>query len=141
MGREYLTIPVSFSSTGTHAVSVRRDRKWFTEEDRLVMSLLAPHLRQAHANAILFEQATEHPCRSSMSPDVDLSTRESEVAFWVSEGKTNREIGLILSISGRTVEKHVEHVLTKLGIENRATAAVRVASALARRYPESDTET
>jgi DNA-binding CsgD family transcriptional regulator len=132
MGREYLAIPVSFSTNAIHAVSLRRDRKWFTEEDRWVMNVLAPHLRQAHANAITFEHATQHPSTRSMSTDGRLTTRESDVAFWVSQGKTNSEIGFILGISGRTVEKHVEHILRKLGIENRATAAVMMANNLHR---------
>lgn len=55
-----------------------------------------------------------------------LTPREAEVLFWVSEGKTNAEIGLILSSAKRTVEKHVEHILEKLGVENRA-AAIREA--------------
>lgn len=54
--------------------------------------------------------------------------REAEVLYWVAEGKTNAEIATILSSSRRTVEKHVEHVLEKLGVENRAAAA-RVATA------------
>jgi DNA-binding CsgD family transcriptional regulator len=56
-----------------------------------------------------------------------LTTREAQVALWVSRGKTNYEIGVILSISVRTIEKHVEHVLQKLGVENRTTAALLVA--------------
>lgn len=55
-----------------------------------------------------------------------LTPREAEVLFWVSEGKTNGEIGIILSSARRTVEKHVEHILEKLGVENRA-AAIREA--------------
>jgi DNA-binding response OmpR family regulator/DNA-binding CsgD family transcriptional regulator len=53
-----------------------------------------------------------------------LTPREAEVLFWMSEGKTNSEIGIILNSARRTVEKHVEHVLEKLGVENR-TAAIR----------------
>ena len=58
-----------------------------------------------------------------------LTPREAEVLFWLSEGKTNAEIGLILSSARRTVEKHVEHILEKLQIENRA-AAIRTALAV-----------
>ena len=57
---------------------------------------------------------------------VALTNRETQIAFWIGEGKTNHEIGLILSIGTRTVEKHVEHVLAKLGVENRTTAALRL---------------
>lgn len=58
-----------------------------------------------------------------------LTPREAEVLFWLSEGKTNAEIGVILNSARRTVEKHVEHILEKLGVENRA-AAIRSALAL-----------
>jgi DNA-binding NarL/FixJ family response regulator len=58
-----------------------------------------------------------------------LTPRESEVAMWLSRGKTNREIARIVSSSARTVEKHVERVLAKLGVENRTAAAVMVAEA------------
>jgi DNA-binding NarL/FixJ family response regulator len=56
-----------------------------------------------------------------------LTPRESCVAFWLAQGKTNREIGLILTMQSRTVEKHVEHILTKLGTENRVAAALHLA--------------
>lgn len=49
-----------------------------------------------------------------------LSPREREVARWVAEGKTYREIGTILGISHRTVSKHVENILVKAELENRA---------------------
>jgi DNA-binding response OmpR family regulator/DNA-binding CsgD family transcriptional regulator len=55
-----------------------------------------------------------------------LTPREAEVLFWIAEGKTNAEIATILASARRTVEKHVEHLLGKLGVENRA-AATRVA--------------
>lgn len=53
-----------------------------------------------------------------------LTDRESEVLLWISQGKTNREIGMILSMSPRTVNKHLEQIFKKLGVENRTTAAI-----------------
>ena len=52
-----------------------------------------------------------------------LTKRESEVLFWIANGKTNREIGEILDVSPRTVNKHLEGVFSKLGVENRTAAA------------------
>jgi DNA-binding NarL/FixJ family response regulator len=52
-----------------------------------------------------------------------ITSRESEVLFWLSNGKTNKEIAMILSIGSRTVNKHLEQVFAKLGVENRTTAA------------------
>jgi len=52
-----------------------------------------------------------------------LTQRESEVLHWVIQGKTNRDIGAILGMSPRTVNKHLEHVFEKLGVETRTAAA------------------
>jgi CheY-like chemotaxis protein/DNA-binding CsgD family transcriptional regulator len=52
-----------------------------------------------------------------------LTQRESEVLHWVIQGKTNRDIGDILGMSPRTVNKHLEHVFEKLGVETRTAAA------------------
>jgi DNA-binding CsgD family transcriptional regulator len=52
-----------------------------------------------------------------------LTTREAEVLYWVIYGKTNRDIGEILDSSHRTVNKHLEHVFEKLGVETRTAAA------------------
>jgi len=55
-----------------------------------------------------------------------LTKREAEVLFWVSQGKRNSEIGLILGAQPRTITKHIEHSLERLSVETR-TAAARVA--------------
>lgn len=53
-----------------------------------------------------------------------LTQRESEVLLWIAKGKANRDIGEILGLSARTVNKHLEQIYVKLGVENRASAAV-----------------
>jgi len=52
-----------------------------------------------------------------------LTPRETEVLSWIAKGKTNRDVGDILGMSPRTVNKHLEHVFEKLGVETRAAAA------------------
>lgn len=59
-----------------------------------------------------------------------LTKRESEVLYWAIKGKTNRDIGDILEASPRTINKHLEHVFAKLGVETRTAAASMVASKL-----------
>ncbi|NTJ43114.1 response regulator transcription factor [Agrobacterium larrymoorei] len=59
-----------------------------------------------------------------------LTTRESEVLIWIAKGKSNRDIGEILGLSARTVNKHLEQIYVKLGVENRASAAVKAAHVL-----------
>jgi len=55
-----------------------------------------------------------------------LTLREAEVLYWAAMGKTNRDIGDILGSSPRTVTKHMEHILHKMGVETRTAAAARV---------------
>ncbi len=52
-----------------------------------------------------------------------LTSREAEVLYWLSCGKSNRDIAEILGISLRTADKHLEHVYAKLGVESRSGAA------------------
>jgi len=59
-----------------------------------------------------------------------LTAREAEVLFWIARGKANRDIGEILSLSPRTVNKHLEQIYAKLGVENRASAAVAAIRAM-----------
>jgi DNA-binding CsgD family transcriptional regulator len=59
-----------------------------------------------------------------------LTRRESEVLYWTIKGKTSRDIGDILGSSPRTVNKHLEHVFVKLGVETRTAAASLAASKL-----------
>ena len=59
-----------------------------------------------------------------------LTIRESEVLLWIAKGKSNRDIGDILGLSARTVNKHLEQIYVKLGVENRASAAVKAAHIL-----------
>lgn len=55
--------------------------------------------------------------------ELGLTTREGEVLAWLSKGKTNRDIAQILGLSPRTVDKHLEQIYSKLGVENRTAAA------------------
>lgn len=54
---------------------------------------------------------------------LSVTERESEVLHWIANGKTNREIAEILDMSPRTVNKHLEQIFPKLGVENRTAAA------------------
>jgi DNA-binding CsgD family transcriptional regulator len=59
---------------------------------------------------------------SGVKEQFGLTHREAEILMWVAYGKTNRQIGEILEISPRTVNKHLDHVFIKLGVETRSAA-------------------
>ena len=84
---------------------------------RLVIELVA---QPPVSVLILTEQ--RKPMGAEGLRTLDLTSRESEVMSLVVQGKTNWEIGRILELSRRTVDKHMEHILQKLGAENRTTA-------------------
>jgi len=69
---------------------------------------------------------------AEFSSELGLTTREGEVLSWLSKGKTNRDIAQILGLSPRTVDKHLEQIYAKLGVENR-TAAAAIATSTSRR--------
>jgi DNA-binding NarL/FixJ family response regulator len=66
---------------------------------------------------------------AQFSSELGLTTREGEVLSWLSKGKTNRDIAQILGLSPRTVDKHLEQIYAKLGVENRTAAAAIAANA------------
>lgn len=64
---------------------------------------------------------------------LSLTLREAEVLKWIARGKSNKDIGEILNLSPRTVNKHLEQVFAKLGVENRTAAAALAIRALGER--------
>lgn len=54
-----------------------------------------------------------------------LTRRQCDIMEWIAEGKTSSEVATILSISPRTVEKHLEAVFQRFGVENRVGAVRR----------------
>ncbi|WP_335944377.1 response regulator [Pseudomonas sp. G166] len=98
-----------------------------------VLARVAAHLRTSRIllSARAASQPTapsldDEPAQRVLSARFQLTGREVEVLRWVACGKTNRDIGTILDLSPRTVNKHLEHVYVKLGVETR-TAATSVA--------------
>lgn len=58
----------------------------------------------------------------SVRNSLGLTFREAEILMWISRGKTNKEVGIILGSSPRTINKHLEHIFEKLGVVTRAAA-------------------
>src|SRR6266699_2339756 len=71
------------------------------------------------------DSVTEYDQRTVKAfASLKLTPREAEVLFWISQGKSNHDIGVILGAKTGTICKHVEHILSKLNVENRTSAAV-----------------
>ena len=73
-------------------------------------------VRLSHVSGIAKEEI--------LSKRFELTYREAEILYWLTLGKTNKDISVILELSARTVNKHLEQVFQKLGVDNRTAAAV-----------------
>ncbi|MEM6408599.1 MAG: DNA-binding response regulator [Pseudomonadota bacterium] len=78
------------------------------------------------AGEILVKTVAQHGMSNEdiLQQAFNLTQRESEVLYWLTLGKTNRDISTILALSARTVNKHLEQVFQKMGVDNRTSAAL-----------------
>ncbi len=146
-----LTLPAP--SPVVLGIALNRHARDFSERERLLLNLSRPYLIEAHRRSETrlrlhqmlkaLEQGLEADARgvvlhggngrgSRMTAEEPLpehghlTERESEVLRLLTQGKTDRQIAEQLAVSRRTVQKHVEHLLAKLGVPNRTAAAARV---------------
>lgn len=93
--------------------------------DAPLKKLQCKYLGEVSANEHLFRLFEEDGGSDEdvLKKSFALTDREAEVLLWIAHGKTNREIAQILDMSPRTVNKHLEQVFKKLGVENRTAAA------------------
>ncbi|MGI4984197.1 MAG: response regulator [Janthinobacterium lividum] len=89
--------------------------------DRLVARVAGAATRGSWI--VIFEEHADRRDIAGLEAKFALTHREAEVLLWLSRGKTNRDIGEILKMMPRTVNKHLERVFVKLGVETRTAAA------------------
>ena len=136
-------------STLLHGISDKRGRHdclyiLFSSEDRFnpstlsAMEILLPYIDTALRRVAPLSPppvfvpflSPEEPGmgegEAEASEDYGLSKREAEIMDWVRMGKTNAEIGSILSISSFTVKNHLQHIFKKLDVYNRMQAVSKI---------------
>ena len=87
--------------------------------------LLTIHFIPESGRGYLLLTTTRQKPEAANGSVLTLTGREQEVVALVAAGKTNIEIGILLKISSRTVQKHLENIFQKLGVETRTAVAVR----------------
>ena len=81
--------------------------------------------------------ADDRPPAERLAERLRLTSREAEVLHWLCQGKSTRDIAAILGLSPRTVNKHLEQIFSKLGVENRTAAAAMGIRAMASAAPRN----
>jgi DNA-binding CsgD family transcriptional regulator len=126
-----LLVSLMPSPDGYTTISFNRDKIDFSEQERLLLHLIGPHIAQAHENAEAYAKARLAFAVSQGSGQTirtdNLTYREEDVLCWVAQGKTNGEVAKILNIAPGTVKVHLERIYHKLGVDNRTSAAMFVA--------------
>lgn len=109
-----------------------RDDGVFTTREKNMLELLQPHLSNARRLAHAATAGREVPlvpevfCRQGFTP------RESDVIFWLAQGKANDEIATILRIRPDSVSRNLQAIYDKMGVYHRVAATLH-ALELARR--------
>jgi DNA-binding CsgD family transcriptional regulator len=122
-----LALPVTINAHSIAALSFNRIRRDFTVRQRELLDLFGPHFLEAwrrHERPTL--QKLNHPLSLRQRfRELGLTLRESDVLFWVTEGKQNREIASLLGLSLFTVQEYVGNILRKLRVPNRHALTVQ----------------
>ena len=125
--RYILVIPLQVDEYTVAGLTFMRRQRDFSAQDGEVLDAFAPHFRlawQRHPNPWQLVPSDAMSSRQRFMQELELTTREADVLYWITEGKQNAEIAQILNISLFTVQKHVANILKKTQLENRSVLTV-----------------
>ena len=121
-GRALLVYVMRCERGGHDCMYIFSVSQFYDDFDPMLLDLMMPHIDAALRRV----KCLGPRCDSDTEFDgAVLSDREHEVLNWVSEGKSNEEIGTILGISRNTVKNHLKRIFAKMGVTARSQA-VRV---------------
>jgi DNA-binding CsgD family transcriptional regulator len=121
-----MAVPIHVDGRFLVSFVFNRSGSAFSDRDRDVAELMRPHLANLYRLGVALENARALPADAPFDrAAAPLTPREREVLDWVAAGKTNRDVAAILGASPRTVEKLLERIYEKLGVETRTAAVMR----------------
>jgi len=92
------------------------------QEQAFLLKILTPHLHLALTRAIADVQDFQPFVGKTGKP---LSERQSEILYWMHEGKTNWEIAKILNLNELNVKYHIDQIFSKLDVRSRVNAVAK----------------
>ncbi len=120
-----MAVPIHIDRHILVSFVVNRSKRGFSDRDRERVEVIRPHLGH------LYRLSTHAPRSNESFAEVEapLTVRERDVLDWLGAGKTDKDIAAILAISPRTVQKHLQRIYEKLGVETRTAAVMRAIAA------------
>jgi DNA-binding CsgD family transcriptional regulator len=121
-----MAVPIHVDGRFLVSFVLNRSGSGFTDRERDLAEVMRPHLANLYRLGVAIEKTRDLPADAPFDrAAAPLTPREREVLDWVAAGKTNRDVAAILGASPRTVEKHLERIYEKLGVETRTAAVMR----------------
>lgn len=120
-----LIVSVPAPHDGMISVVLNRHRRDFSDQQREVIDLLRPHLRQAAAIAALLSQPVPDTPRGTGGRPL-LTRRQTRILQLVAAGSSDRAVARALGLSVRTVHTHLQHIYRTLGVTSRTEALAHV---------------
>ncbi len=118
-----VAVPIKVDRNVLVSFVLNRRGRDFSDDDCRLLDHVGPVLSRLYAT---FEAAERHAPLSEVAHALGaLTPREREVHRWLAAGKTDRDIATIIDCSHRTVQKHLQRIYEKLGVETRTAAVMR----------------
>ncbi len=123
-----MALPLRIDESNVVSIVFNRSTSDFRNTERAVLEAVRPVLAALYRGSIKREEE-RGTVRAGQLECLPLTIAEREVLALVAAGKTNAEVAELLGNSPRTVQKHLERIFAKLGVETRTAAAVRALTA------------
>jgi hypothetical protein len=107
---------------GTSALAIRPPKAFVVRRGEKVLNIQIAQTRDSAAHVLVLRVEDAFLEMQKLVP-IGLGLRRTGVLYWLAKGKTNEEIGIILGMATGTVKTHLKHIFSRLGVENRTSAA------------------
>jgi DNA-binding CsgD family transcriptional regulator len=104
-------------------VGFLRDGRAFDHKEKEMAAMLQPHLANGRQLALAVTAAKDVPVTPEIFGEAGFTPRESDVIYWLTQGKSNEEIATLLHIRADSVSRHLHAIYEKMGVEHRIAAA------------------
>lgn len=101
-----------------------REGHEFTVCEKELLTFAQAHLQNARHLALMQSTAREAPLNPEVFAHKGFTPRESEVIYWLTQGKSNSEIAHLMHVRTDTISGYLKTIYEKMGVENRVAATV-----------------
>lgn len=125
-----VALALALPDGSSEVIILSRKDSDFTRRDIDLLKVFLPHLVCARHRCVFLSKERlflrrEHKTQARLQDTLMLTKREAEIVWWLTRGKTDKDIAQICGISDRTVQKHCENIYRKCGVEGRTAAVIK----------------